>query len=546
MKNFKKVLSLILVCAMVLGTFCVVNADRTFTDMTSAHWGWAYVQTLVGDGTINGYTDGSFRPEANVTRAEFVKMIGKTEKSFDKPFNDISGHWAYDYIMYSNMDVEGSAFYPDVAITRNDVINLLWKRAGSQKAIAPSIITNQSTNADAAAWAYSYGIMNGDDGVNLRLADGVTRAEAAALICRSRAVNNNSAKKEFSETVNPDILKELYEGLNVFEGEYDPDKTFTNGELSGIAMKLAYDKTNPMFERLGTEYSVDRPNTFAFFTSCKYVWGEDKITESFYDATATNLDALAIMTFAANFKIDRFSVDHSTDALYADVSSIKNKNMNGYVTGAYKNGLRLDNSNNIYPNQTITAKNLALILLQFESFGGFNSSYQVSMEDDFRKDVAVKTEILNYPNTASRYAYVPANVPNTVLDSAYIGGDGKVSSNMPKDTFRLARDHNPVYVFSLQQVIEALKSLGADVTLVYYPCMVVENDKEYVMKLKVTINEVDGSLAFDDVFPNTITGNKPELKEGTTFFATFATGAKIRGMDISISDAVFTSIDYIY
>ena len=348
MKNFKRILSLIIASVMVFGIFSTVSADKSFTDMKSSHWAWSYVQTLVKDGTINGYTDGSFRPEANVTRAEFVKMIGKTNKAFEAAFADISGHWAYDYIMYSDMDVEGNKFYPDVAITRNDVINLLWKRAGSEKATAPSVITNQSTNADAAAWAYSYGIMNGDDGVNLRLGDGVTRAEASALICRSRDIKSGSSKKEFSKTVNGNILKEVYEGLNILDGEYNPDRTFTNGELVGVAMQLAYDKTTPMFDGLETKYSVARPNTLAFYTACKYVLGEDKMTEAYYDATANNLDALALMSFAANFKSGIFVVDSSSDKLYADVSSIKNKNMKDYVAGAYKVGIKLGTAVDIH------------------------------------------------------------------------------------------------------------------------------------------------------------------------------------------------------
>ncbi|MEE1043461.1 MAG: S-layer homology domain-containing protein [Clostridia bacterium] len=546
MKNFKKVLSLILACAMVLGTFSVVSADISFKDMTSSHWGWTYVQTLVGDGTINGYTDGTFRPEANVTRAEFVKMIGKTNKSFDKAFDDITGHWAYDYIMYSDMDVNGSIFYPDVAITRNDVINLLWKRAGSPNAVAPSVITRQSTKAGAAAWAYSYGIMNGDDGVNLRLSDGVTRAEAAALICRSRAINTGSAKKVFAETVNEKILKEIYESFNLFGDEYNPDRTFTNGELVGAVMRLAYDATTPMYERLGTKYSVDRPNTLAFYTACKYVLGEDRMNVKFYDATAKNLDAIALMSFAAVFNIDHFSTDHAKNDFYADVTSIKNDNLNEYVTCAYKNGIRLDNNNNIYPDKAFTAKEFALVLLQLDSFGGFNSKYEVGTDTVTNKDVAVKTEILNYPNSADKYMYVAAEVPNSVMDSAYIDENGKVSNNLPKDSFKLARDHSKVFTFTLNTIVTAISTYGADVSIVYYPSMVVKSDKGYVMKVLITVNDFENGKTFDDVFPNEINGKKPDLKQGLKFYATFATGSELAGMYIPVDKATFTSIDYIY
>lgn len=546
MKNFKKVLSLILACAMVLGTFSVVSADISFKDMTSAHWGWSYVQTLVGDGTINGYTDGTFRPEANVTRAEFVKMIGKTNKSFDVAFSDIGGHWAYDYIMYSDMDVDGSSFYPDVAITRNDVINLLWKRAGSPYAVAPSVITNQSTKAGAAAWAYSYGIMNGDDGVNLRLSDGVTRAEAAALICRSRAINAGSAKKVFADTVNEEILKKVYNAFNLFDDEYNPDRTFTNGELAGAAMRLAYDTTTPMFERLGTKYSVDRPNTFAFYTACEYVLGKDRMNVEYYDATANNLDAVALMSFAAVFNMGFYNIDNSTNEFYADVKSIKNDNLNKYITCAYKNGIRLDNNNNIYPDKAFTAKEFALVLLQLDSFGGFNSKYEIGTDTAVNKDVAIKTEVLNYPNTADKYMYVAAEVPNTVLDSAYVDENGKVSNNLPKDSFKLARDHSKVFNFTLNTIVTAISTYGADVSLVYYPSMVVKTENGYAMKVLVTVNSVKAGVSFDDAFPNIIKGSKPQLTQGLKFYATFATGSELAGMYIPVDKATFTSIDYIY
>ena len=546
MKIFKRVLSMLIACVMVFGTFGTVSADKSFTDMKSSHWAWSYVQTLVKDGTINGYTDGSFRPEANVTRAEFVKMIGKTDKAFETVFDDISGHWAYDYIMYSDMDVEGNKFYPNVAITRNDVINILWKRAGSQKATAPSIITNQSTNADAAAWAYSYGIMNGDDGVNLRLGDGVTRAEASALICRSRDIKSGSSKKEFSKTVNKNILKEVNEGLNILDGEYNPDRTFTNGELVGVAMQLAYDKTTPMFDGLETKYSVARPNTLAFYTACKYVLGEDKMTEAYYDATANNLDALALMSFAANFKSGIFVVDSAVDKLYDDVSSISNKNMKDYIAGAYKVGIKLDNNNNIYPTKPVTAENLALILMQFDALSGFNSVYDVNINGDSRKDVMIKKDVANYPKNSDKYMYVAADVPNVVYNSQYIDENGKVCNSTPKEFFETARNHSPIFIFCLKQVITGVKVFGADITTIYYPSMVVESEEGYVMKVKVNVNEVEDDKTFDDIFPNTISKNKPVLKSGLTFYATIATGSKISGMNIPADNAVFTSIDYIY
>lgn len=544
MKIFKKALCLLLVCTFLMGTLGVVDAARAFADLPSEHWAYSYVQTLVDDGTINGYADGTFRPDANVTRAEFVKMIGKTDKAFDKPFADIKGHWAYDYIMYSDMDVEGTAFNPDVPITRNDVINLLWKRAGSPEAVAPSIITNQSTKAGAAAWAYSYGIMNGDDGVNLRLQDGVTRAEASALICRSRTIDYSS-KKVFADTVNPKILEEVYNAFNLFGDEYNPNRTFTNGEIARAAMKLAYDTEVPLYDGLRPNVSVNRPNTFDFHVACNHIWGTDRMTEEFYDADANIVDTVAALAFASHYKTRGYVLGKG-EAMYDDVKPIKFNAMKMLVSSGIRNGIRVENSNNIRPNETLTAKTLALLLMQFDAIAGFNTEYYVLFEGSTDLDSAIKTDIMNYPNSADKYKFILSDVPNKVYDSPFIDVDGSVASSSPKDIFSLARDRYDIYTAILQQYVGAAYASGAEIEITYYPSLVCRTGNGYVMKVKVEVLAYEEGKTFDDIFINTITGPKPALEDFPVMFMTFATGREISGPGIPMDRAVFTSIDYIY
>ncbi len=545
MKNFKKVLSLILTFVLALGTLSVVSADMSFSDLSESHWGYSYVQTLVSDGTINGYQDGTFKPEANVTRAEFVKMIGKTDKAFSVPFDDISGHWGYDYIMYSDMDVEGKMFYPDVAITRDDVIGLLWKRAGSPEAVAPSVITNQSSKPGAAAWAYAYGVMNGDDGVTMRLGDGVTRAEAAALICRSRAIDANSQKKSFADTVNAEILKTVYESSYSFDSEYEPSKTFTNGEIAGIAMKVLYESNLPKYNNLNTGISVDRPNTFAFYTACQYIWGDDRMTESFYDATANNLDAIALLTFAADVNSQKFDAAGVNSTYYDDVKYLESDGMKKYINGAFEAGIKLENGNNIYPKNSVTAKNLALILLQLDSLAGVYSTYDVSVEKITPVNVSMRTEIAGYPVTKDRYPIILSSIPNEVYNSNFIDSKGVVRTETTHGIYELARSRYDVFTNFLLRVTNYFKNSGMSVNIEFIPSMIVETDSEYIMKVKVSVNNVDAGKTFDDLFPNIISGEKPEIKSGVSFYAGLATGTKIQGLSMPIDDATFTSIDYI-
>ncbi len=543
MKNLKKVLSLLMAIVLVVGTITVVSADKSFSDLNTSHWAYANIQTLVNDGTINGYQDGTFRPEAKVTRAEFVKMVGKTTKAFETPFDDISGHWAYDYIMYSGMEVEGTSFKPDAPMTREDIAALLWKRAGSPKAYAPGVIVNQSKYPDAAAWAYAYGIMNGDDGITMRYADGVTRAEAAALICRSRNVSAAS-KKEFGNIVDEKLLEEVYESFP-FLGEYNPDKTFTNGELTFFALQLLYDTTTPIYDEFYVDFSIERPYGLAFTAICNSFWGDEKKTVEYYEAKATNLNAVALITFAIANKSFATIADASANTMYADVKTIEEGYMKDSICVAHKNGIRVDNTDNIYPEKALTGKTLALILLQCDILGGFATNYTNSLGVEFPIDARLRTQIATYPKTADNFRMILDEIPNALYNADFVDVDGKVCSKLPIDSFVFARDYASIFTFSLDDYTYRLYSNGVDAIITYYPSLVCETDKSYVMKVKVLVNAVEEGKKFDDVFPNIITGSKPELKKGLTFYATFATGSKFDGASIPLTDAKFTTIDHI-
>ena len=543
MKNFKKIMSMLIVFVLVLSTATIVSADREFSDLSASHWGYSYVQTLVGDGTINGYQDGTFRPEANVTRAEFVKMIGKTDIAFDTPFDDIMGHWAYDYIMYSNMDVEGTSFRPDVPITRDDVIRLLWKRAGSPVAYAPGIITSQSAKPEAAAWAYAYGIMNGDDGITMRLSDGVTRAEAAALICRSRTVDTSSVK-DFASTIDSRLVKNVYEGMT-YMGEYDPNRTYTYGEMAGYAMQLMYEDSVPMFDGAQFTYKVDRPNSFAFSAACYHVWGEDKHTEAVYDSTITNLDAVAILTFAASNKMyTNFTSDELND-FYADVPSVSTPEMNRIISAAHRKGIRLDNTDNIYPTKPFTGKSFGLVLTQLDMMGGFNSAVAVGYEAVIPIDMAVRPVISTYPANSDKFNFIMKDVPNEVYNSPFIDVDGSVATSSTKDSFRFVRDNRELFAYYIEALQYRWLETGAYTSVTFYPSLVCETKNGYVMKVRIHVDAYDTTRTFDEIFPNISSDAKPDFSKNATFYATIATGSKFSGITIPAEKTIMTTIDVI-
>ena len=71
--------------------------SSSFADANKS-WAAAEIATLTNAGILKGYTDGSFRPNAAITRAEFASIAARFDKlsGGNKTFSDVpSNHWAY-------------------------------------------------------------------------------------------------------------------------------------------------------------------------------------------------------------------------------------------------------------------------------------------------------------------------------------------------------------------------------------------------------------------------------------------------------------------
>lgn len=182
-----------------------VENPITFTD-TQGHYAKKHIDKLVNYGIVQGYGDNTFRPDDNITRAEFSTMITNTlEKVMKislkstKTFSDIQGHWAESSIrkLATAGIVNGfdnGKFYPDNNILRNDACiiaqNMLTTCGKgiieSTKAVFPDIIDNYAIRHIMSL--YAYGVVNGyDDGLFHPL-DNVTRGQAAIIIANCLTV----------------------------------------------------------------------------------------------------------------------------------------------------------------------------------------------------------------------------------------------------------------------------------------------------------------------------------------------------------------------
>ena len=518
----KKVLALVLAISMI--GIPVLSASM-FADLPESHWGYSSVNKLVTDGTVKGYEDGTFRPDNTVTRAEFVKMMGVGPERRDKDFSDVpSTHWGYEYIMTSGFNIKGNDFLPDKPITRGETIELLWKRQGSAKGIiAPSVITNQyAENKDAVAWAYNHKIMMGDDGVQLRLSDSLSRVEAAALIIRTRETDYSLKQTNFKDNVSSDVLKAVFESYSIFdEGTaYSPDKTITNGEMARATLRLLSDEYNlsylkynyvPKFEH---EYGKDITVVATDILNIPP-------TKEYADKKANVEDTLAAFTYAVTRKSDNNI--SGADNYYKDVSSEINYYKNNLLTVAYEKGVQLNGDGTIGAQNNVTHKDIAAILLQLDSI--FGSQTVVSSKKNAKAFVKypVKLNIVpgTYPKNKDDFACIVAGVDNIVYEKA-------VKSKTPaKASYNFAREYAELFMSTLSKLSDHVNATyGVDAEFILYPNLVWDNGSGFTLRLKCKVLSVkDPSVTVNSIFEGTlVTPVEGNLSAGMEFFVEIQIG----------------------
>lgn len=116
-----------------------VNAQQAklFPDVSADHWAAAQIKELSEKGVIIGYPDGTFKPDANVTRAEFASMairaLGQEHTTVAQPvnFTDINfDFWAYDMIQRAlyfeliSCPAVGEPFRPDDSVSHSEALTV--------------------------------------------------------------------------------------------------------------------------------------------------------------------------------------------------------------------------------------------------------------------------------------------------------------------------------------------------------------------------------------------------------------------------------------
>ena len=145
------------------------TTQNAFPDVDAGSWYNNAISVMSKMGTINGYPDGTFRPNGAVTRAEIAAMAARFARQMqmipinDLRFSDVAGHWAKEDIEYAaeigwvNGYLDGT-YKPGQNMTRAEfmtLINRMLERVPETSGdLLPDEMIRWADNADPGAWYY--------------------------------------------------------------------------------------------------------------------------------------------------------------------------------------------------------------------------------------------------------------------------------------------------------------------------------------------------------------------------------------------------------
>lgn len=212
----KKILMQLTAAALTAG-MCISVAGAAFNDVPANAWYSKAVTTCEEANLMKGYTDGNFRPSANVTRAECAQILARFNSgaSMTIPYADVQeGKWYYDvvrnfgsYLGGSDMDKKNYTdlaasqyFYPEKPCNREDFAMGLYHALGyDQGSVTEHQFKDMNAVSNSTDAYYNYkqavsavannGLMVGDTNGNFNPQKEITRAEVAQVLSNYLAKN---------------------------------------------------------------------------------------------------------------------------------------------------------------------------------------------------------------------------------------------------------------------------------------------------------------------------------------------------------------------
>lgn len=194
------------------------STSNSFTDAEADAWYSTAISTAAAAGILKGYADGSVKPNAPITRAEFAAIAARfvsndVTDDGTGDFSDTAGHWAAKEIRLAVkagwVKGDGNSFRPNDPINRAEVM-VLVNRMLDRTADADNMLSGMKTWSDnpAGTWYYAavqeatidHGHERGEDGVTELWTELTEAKDWTALLAEWTANNGASASDVGTET----------------------------------------------------------------------------------------------------------------------------------------------------------------------------------------------------------------------------------------------------------------------------------------------------------------------------------------------------------
>ena len=156
--GMKRKLTALLLAVALLAS--LVPALAVPASDVKGHWAESYIETLRGLGIMEGYPDGTFRPNNNVTKAELVTLLNRTFGLKDKKsisYTDVAASkWYYEQFQLATDYVftfSGGSAYPDTALTRQEAASMFGRLMSFTNVGDVSAFEDDASISD---WAKTY------------------------------------------------------------------------------------------------------------------------------------------------------------------------------------------------------------------------------------------------------------------------------------------------------------------------------------------------------------------------------------------------------
>ena len=142
-----------------------MTKNQNYADVKDSNWFCRPVATLSAMNIIKGYEDGTFQPNGNITRAEFAAIAARFDPDGDTTpanFTDVAGHWAAKEISIAANHgwingYEDGSFRPNQYITRAEAVTLINRVLNRLPETKDDLLPEMKTwvdNMDETAWYY--------------------------------------------------------------------------------------------------------------------------------------------------------------------------------------------------------------------------------------------------------------------------------------------------------------------------------------------------------------------------------------------------------